>query len=265
MTMQKVILTLSFALLFGNTFAQIIVTNSLNQAFVAAPGEIRFVDISLQNTSPASSKVKFSLSDYENSCSQGYVYKDVGSTLNSIASWISLEDNEIILLGKEKATIRIKIEIPSNADQSHGHACLFVTNEPVINEINEGKVVLNIGMSTRFAVNLLYNNSTVEISKPDLQVQNISFNQKSNSLEAQYVNIGRASDRFSCKIEVVDTSGAVIQTINTRQQVIQPEQCRIVEAPLNFEPNDQLYTFILVARTEISSDLFGIAHEMTLK
>ena len=263
--MPKVLLTLFFAFLFENSFAQIIVTNSLNQAFVAAPGEIKFVDISMQNTSTASSKVKFSLSDYENSCSQGYVYKDAGSTLNSIASWIFLEDNEIILLGKEKATIRIKIEIPSNANQSHGHACLFVTNEPVISEISEGEIKVNIGMSTRFAVNLLYNNSAVEISKPNLQVQNISFNQKSNSLEAQYVNIGRASDRFSCKIEIVDTSGTVIQTINTRQQVIQPDQCRIVEAPLKFDPNDQLYTLILVARTEISSDLFGIAHDMTFK
>ena len=263
--MPRATITAILTLFWASISAQIIVTSSLNQTFSGSPGEIKFIDISLQNTNPESSKIKFSLSDYRNSCSEGYIYEEAGSVVNSISSRISLEDNELILLGKEKATVRIKIEIPSEAEQAHGHICLFVTNEPVMGKIEEGEVVLNIGMSTRFAVNLLFNNKAIELSKPNLQLQNIFYNQGRNMLETEYVNIGTASDRFSCKTEVVDTSGAVIQTINTRKQVIQPDQCRIVDVPLNFDPTDQLYTFIIVARTEISSDLFGIAHDMKLQ
>ena len=249
---------------FIGSYAQIVVTSGLTESFKGTPGEVVFVDVTFRNTTTESKKVKLSLMDYQNSCESGYVYEEPGSDPNSIVDWIDIESNEIILLGLEKATIRLKVEIPEDADQSNGHACLFILNEPVFTDIEEGVDIFNIGVSTRFAINLLYRNTRVGDQQADLIVQSINFDSDQKSLNTVYINNGLMHDFFTCRIEVVDNSGNVIFRDKSSKFPIQPGQCRSINIPIDFEPSNEQYTVIFVAETLEGQNIFGMSHSMNL-
>lgn len=262
---MKVLLTLILNVYSLISIGQVMVTSGLNEQVFGNPGEVKFVDIQLRNPGLSPAKASFTLSDYVNSCKKGYLYLEPGSTKNSIADWLTFETSEITLRPKEKATIRVLFEIPIETTLSNGHICVFVNNKPVIEEVPSSGEIFQIGVSTRYAINVLFNNTSLENSKPDLKVQNFLTNEKDSRFEFEYINVGSASAKFTCKLEVVDTSGAVIQSVNSKQYIIQPDQCRVVKTPINFNPNGQLYTLVLVAQTINSNDLFGFSFETTLK
>lgn len=241
---------------------QVSVNSGLNKIVDAPLGSSQVISIGLQNNSDDARRVTFTLVDYYNDCEEGYMYIENETLDNSCQPWLTLENQELVLLPREKRDFNVLMNIPSDYDLPNANTCLFVNNATLIDSVQK-EGVIQFGVQIRYGINIVYNNPSVQ-SSVDLFTQHLTIDTTgaARAFELTLVNRGNTSTTFHTKASIMDASGTMVYEKSSATQSIQPQQCRKVLLE-GIELLPGVYELILLHEAE-SGDVFGVSESITI-
>lgn len=242
--------------------AQVVVNGGLTQRFSILPGSSTVIHLELRNVEDKVNRVTFKPMDYHVDCEKGYLYDEAGKEERSLANWLVLETEELVLAPKESRTLSINVQVPPNYQHSNAHACIMVNNVPLV-DANSNKATL--GIAVRYAVNFLYTNPNIS-RLTDLYANNLVIRPLPNGmkqLRVSYTNLGNVTTSFATKAELLTQDGTLAYNYIAPRQTIQPRQCRTVVIPVD-SSFVGAYELILFSETE-TGEMFGITESIHLK
>ena len=132
--------------------AQIIVQSGLTHRLEVAPGGSETVPVSIKNVGAWAMDCHLEISDVRSTCDSGYQYLSAGTTAESCADWLQLEQDYFSLEPGEEKLVKVKINCPASVQKAGARACVLVNSKPTIDSVQGLKV------RVRYAINFLYRN-----------------------------------------------------------------------------------------------------------
>ncbi|CAM4123240.1 hypothetical protein SAMN06265348_103223 [Pedobacter westerhofensis] len=156
MKLLTVILTLSLVLSIASTSkGQGFSISPSRIFFTGNPGETIMQSVIFSNTSSNTLSFISRLQDWVRDSKGNKVYSEINTHPASNAKWISLSENNIVLLPGEKKQIIISLHIPADADKLT-HSMLFFTQVKEQNREQAKKVAIGVTVLMEVGIQIYY-------------------------------------------------------------------------------------------------------------
>src|SRR5210317_1671257 len=122
--------TVFFLLCSVVTNAQLLVQSGPTHRLIVVPGATELVPISLKNGGDEPLLCTLTLSDVVSHCDSGYRYLPAGSTDESCADWMQLEQEEFVLTPGEERVLKVRFAAQAGYARAGARASLLVDSRP---------------------------------------------------------------------------------------------------------------------------------------
>ena len=195
------------------------------------PGQSVTSNLKIGNPSPKPVRVRVSLGDWNYSQMGELQYFTTGKLNTSASAWTKVSENILEIPGKEVAIVRYTFTVPRDAKPGSHWGMVFLTAEsenPAPGAINAS---MNVRVAHTFYVNVPPTKSSGKIAgifgKPSTPEG------KSFQFAVQYLNTGNIAQILEGRVEVRDTTGAIVAAAPFKRQVVLPGATRILQSALN--------------------------------
>mgnify|MGYP000541686548 CR=1 FL=1 len=249
-------LPLFFSLLLYCTLpAQIIVQSGLTHRLETPPGATETVPISLKNVGAVAMDCQLEINDVRSSCDSGYQYLPAGSTDESCALWLELEQEQFLLQPGEEQQIKVRLKCPLSIRKAGARACVLVNSKPAIDSSDSG-----LKVRVRYAISFLYRNPIIP-GLVALHAQRLELSKDQPFWGLRFQNTGNVDRIVRSHAKLIDTSGKVVYSKSSEKaRGFAPNQCRTLRFPTPEIP-DGSYQMIVVSETDLG-ERFGVTQKV---
>ena len=244
-------------LLLGSfpSFSNIVVLNGLTHTHQIQAGGVFSGKITVRNDGSKETRFLVYKQDLRFQCTESSIqYTDVNSHSHSLADWLKTNVEEKVLAPAEEYNLFYTINIPAEMDSIGSYWTMLMIEgaEPVREETSQGVVV---GSKVRYGIQVIADVGAFlspQLHFLDAQILSNPVNTK--YLSAKIQNIGKFSVPVKINLEIYNSSGQKIKTIEGLSRRIYPANCNQFDIDLSALPAGK-YEAVLVA--DNGKDLFG--------
>lgn len=234
--------------------AQIIVQSGLTHRLEVAPGGSESVPVSIKNVGACAMDCHLEISDVQSTCDSGYQYLSAGTTAESCADWLQLEQDYFSLEPGEEKLVKVKIDCPASVQKAGARACVLVNSKPTVDSVQGLKV------RVRYAINFLYRNPFIP-GEVALYAQRIEMQQNQPFWGLRFQNMGDVDRIVHSYAKLINSEGKVVYSERCEKaRGFIPNQCRTLRFPKPDIPKGD-YQMVVVSETD-EGERFGVTQKV---
>ena len=247
--------TVFFLLCSVVTNAQLLVQSGLTHRLSVVPGATELVPISLKNGGDEPLLCTLTLSDVVAHCDSGYRYLPAGSTDESCAAWMQLEQEEFVLAPGGERVVKVRFAAQAGYARAGARASLLVDSRPV-----EEEPANQLKLRVRYAIHFHYRNPLIS-GVVALHAERLEWVGERDFWGLVFQNRGNVDRVVRSHAKLLDGRGKVVysgESVSARG--LMPNQCRTLRFPKPEVP-EGVYQLVVVSETD-AGERFGVTQEM---
>lgn len=236
--MDKKIFFLPLLILFISNLAFSQAGVSVNNGklfFSALPGEEEVIEVMLSNPNNTELVLQSFLLDWYRDSLGKKIYADEGSLMQSCASWLSIEPQNIVVPGNGNAIVRVKMSVPVDVKAEEGvkNTMLFVKQIKDASQDGKDKATLKSNLEIIFQIGIHIYYTHPLLAKKGMEIKKYAINPSSPDQQVVLAlqNTGEVITEAFLQVEFTDKNTGA--------------EYRVLEQALgaNFMPGDLRYFF----------------------
>lgn len=235
---------------------QIIIQSGLTHRLHSPPGSTETIPISIRNTSEEPTLCTLSLSDVVSICDSGYRYFPPGSTNESCASWLTMEQDEFTLEPGNEIIVKVRFKSEHDFSDAGARACILVNSRPIDEPFNPEVLRVRV----RYAINFLYRNPMIS-GVVALHAQKLEMHRELPFWALKFQNQGNVDRVVLSTAKILDARGHIVYSAQSENaKGFMPNQCRTLRFPRPSLPSGT-YQMVVVSETD-EGERFGVTQEI---
>lgn len=250
-----------FCLLLANiwlhTNAQLIVQSGLTHRIEILGGSEQTIAISLKNGGESTLLCTLDLHDVVSHCDSGYRYLPPGSTDESCAPWITIEEESFELQPLEEKIVKVLFRARQGYKNAGARACVMVNSAPAV----EKATPKGVQMRVRYAIKVLYRNPAIP-GVIALHANTLDLMSNSPFWGITFQNQSNVDRIVRSHAKLLDANGHVVyasSALNAHGFI--PNQCRTLRFPNPLIPPGE-YHMIVMSETD-EGERFGVTKKIS--
>jgi hypothetical protein len=229
-----------------------VILNGLTHIHESANGSVITGKIKVQNNSKTETKIIVYNEDLMISCSKPLDYTKINSHERSLGNFIKTNIEEKTLQSNEVYDIVYTITIPTELKGSYWSIIMIEGVAPIKEEVENG---IKIDSKVRYAVQVIANAGNVESTKIEFEKMQLGVKDSTTqTINVKLKNIGIFVAKTKLSIEIYDSAGKKLKTIEAVAKRIYPETCADFQILIKDLPKGK-YESVLIA--DNGKDLYG--------
>ena len=216
--------------------------------FKAEPGSIQSTKLNIKNYANTKQKYEISLSDYSIDKEGNKSSLAAGSSMNSLANWLTISPSFVELNPNESKEINILITVPKGHSETRwGMAHVQVAKEKTASEIDKDmgtgvvlvpRIVVLIKQSPKSN-----NNYAAKIQ----DLEEITTDEKTRNFEAVIVNNGDKVIDAKVSLSIANIISAKEESFTKKKFTVYPKQSRVItlSLPKKLDPGKYALAIIM--------------------
>lgn len=241
-------------------YSNIAVLNGLKHEHAVLSGNTVSGEIEVKNVSDTPQKIVLYLQDLSIPCQKDVIFMEPGASKNSLGTWITIENNEVVLEPGEIRKIIYRIRFPENTDPKSYWSMVMVEGETPLSE-QKLKNVVTVSSKVRYGVQIICNLN--KDSTEALQIDEARYNRETGTIEITLSNPSLYIEKSLLSVELYDGSSELVASESSAKENVYPGSCKTISIPFKEPLAAGKYSCMIVMDNE--AGLVGTSFDFTLK
>ncbi|MEI6874544.1 MAG: hypothetical protein WCL50_05365 [Spirochaetota bacterium] len=246
--------------------AQLSITNGLSHLDSASPGQTYRSSVVVRNNGKENERVKLYLNDYLFFADGSNIFGEPGRDPRSNSSWISLDENEVVIAPGKEHEVPYSVRVPSDTAMVGSYwSLIFVQaiTQSLLNPDKNADDTVGVTSGVRFGVQVVTNMGESGIRKLRFYDTKLQKGEESSSLQVSVENTGERKLNPLSSADVYNADGVFVGHIASREVGLYPGTSVRLQFPLVGMAKGR-YKAQVVADCG-GNDIFGAIYSIELK